>query len=328
MKKESAVLVGCLLIGSTVVASATNINNPASAVVSVSSRSAKCSTSESPNVETTPDACSSGSVDGSSPGSAESATGESPDQGTTSSADTGSARTVSINSVYALCTNQAKPDTVFGYGSSSNDLLTFQFEHFSFHPWGDLYADAETYQGRNVGTPYSTGNNWQSLLILDPRLSLSKVTKRPIAFGPVSDVSLEARFERESYPDSPHFWSRNFGLALNLKIPGFSYFASGVLTRYTNIDQKNTWFWRSVLMSKPGNILGQRVYFNLLSFLMGSATHKTEVWERGDFLWEVVRNRPYQAGIRLEYEHYSNDPLGGGLNYNRYMPELMLKYAF
>ncbi len=238
------------------------------------------------------------------------------------------AQIVSINSVYVMYTNQAKPDPVYGYGTSTNDLLTFQFEHFSFHPWGDLYVDAETYQGRNVGTPYSTGNNWQSLLVFDPRLSLSKVTKKKVAFGPVSDVSLEARFERESYPDTPHFWTRNFGVALNWKVPGFNYFASGVLARYTNLDAKNTWFWRSVLLSKPGNIAHQRVYFNLLSFVNGSGQHKTEYWERGDFLWDAAKLQHVQAGLRLEYEHYSNDPLAPGHNYNRYLPELMLRYTF
>jgi nucleoside-specific outer membrane channel protein Tsx len=271
------------------------------------------------------EAGASSSPDGSTP----TAAAES-DAGKTASADKAKtpAKIVSINSVYALYTNQAKPDTVYGYGTSTNDLLTFQFEHFSFHPWGDIYVDAETYQGRNVGTPYSAGNNWQSLLVMDPRLSLSKVTKKHIAYGPVSDVSLEARFERESYPDSPHFWTRNFGVALNWKVPGFGYFASGVLDRYTNIDAKNTWFWRSVLLSKPGNIAHQHVYFNLLSFINGSRAHKTEYWERGDFLWDVTELQHVQAGIRLEYEHYSNNPLSPGHNYNRYLPELMLRYTF
>lgn len=274
-------------------------------------------TSAKPDTDSTPDG-SSPAVSGAS------------DAGKTASADKVKepAKIISINSVYAMYTNQAKADTVYGYGTSTNDLLTFQFEHFSFHPWGDIYVDAETYQGRNVGTPYSTGNNWQSLLVMDPRLSLSKVTKKHIAYGPVSDVSLEARFERESYPDSPHFWTRNFGIALNWKVPGFGYFASGVLDRYTNIDAKNTWFWRSVLLSKPGNIAHQHVYFNLLSFINGSGTHKTEYWERGDFLWDVTKLQHVQAGIRLEYEHYSNNPLSPGHNYNRYLPELMLRYTF
>lgn len=322
MEKKKAVLIASLLIISSVLVRAESNKENNSDSAAVSSESGSVGPAEA------------AAVSGASGIPVEKAAAE-PSSATAGAAskDEGASggqpeRIVSINSVYAMYTNQAKADPVFGYGTTSNDLLTFQFEHFSFHPWGDLYADAETYQGRNVGTPYSAGNNFQSLLVLDPRLSLSKITKKKVAFGPVSDVSLEARFERESYPDPNHFWTRNFGVAFNWKVPGFAYFASGVLDRYTNIDAKNTWFWRSVILSKPANVFGQRGYFNLLSFINGSGQHKTEVWERGDFLWEVARNRPYQAGIRLEYEHYSNNPLDSGRNYNRYLPELMLRYTF
>jgi nucleoside-specific outer membrane channel protein Tsx len=314
MKKTCAFLIACLA-GSFACAqteTANIVGTDDSAVPNtMNATSTESGTSSSANESTSP-------------------TAEGSDAKTTASADKAKtpAKIVSINSVYALYTNQAKPDPVYGYGTTTKDLLTFQFEHFSFHPWGDIYFDAENYQGRNVGTPYSTGNNWQSLLVLDPRLSLSKITKKHIAYGPVSDVSLEARFERESYPDTNHFWTRNFGIALNWKVPGFSYFASGVLDRYTNIDAKNTWFWRSVLLSKPGNIAHQHVYFNLLSFINGSGAHKTEYWERADFLWDATKLEHVQAGIRLEYEHYSNDPLSPGHNYNRYLPELMLRYTF
>jgi hypothetical protein len=236
----------------------------------------------------------------------------------------------SINQIEVFYTTGAKPDAVFGYGTTDHDLLTFQFEHFSFHSWGELYVDAEVYQGRNVGTPFSNGNNWVSLLVLNPYLSLSKVTKKKIAWGPVSDVTLVARFERESYFD---FWTRNFGPSINFKVPGFVWFESGFLARYDNINKKNTYLWRSVLLSNSLKLGSQRVHYNLLSLINGTATNHTSIFERSDFLWEVPHYSRIQLGMRVEVENYSNDPIAGSEGfpnerYKRVMPEAMAKYIF
>lgn len=100
--------------------------------------------------------------------------------------------------------------------------MTYQFEHFSGHSWGDVYFDAEAYQGKNVGTPFDTGKNFQSLMVLNPRLSLGKTTGYDLSLGPISDVSLIARWELGSYPSSDHFHSQNYGVSLNFKVPGFT----------------------------------------------------------------------------------------------------------
>jgi len=239
----------------------------------------------------------------------------------------------SINQVEVFYTAKAKPDPVYGYGSSSKDLLTFQFEHFSFHSFGDIYVDAEVYQGRNVGTPFSTNNNWQSLLVLNPNFSMGKITKKKWALGPISDVTIVARFERESYPDTQHFYTRNFGPSLNFKVPGFVWFESGLLARWDNINRKNTYLWRSVLLSSPWKIAGEKFHYNLLSLINGSATNHTVIFERSDFLWEVPKYPRLQLGMRVEVENYSNDPWAAtegfpNQRYKRVMPEAMIKYIF
>jgi hypothetical protein len=236
----------------------------------------------------------------------------------------------SINQVEVLYTSAAKPDPVFGYGSSSHDLLTFQFEHFSFHNFGEIYVDAEVYQGRNVGTPFSSNNNWQSLLVMNPYFSLDKITKLKWALGPITDVQIVARFERESYPDQEHFFTRNFGPDLIFKVPGFVWFESGVLARYDNINKKNTYLWRSVLLSTPWKIASQRFNFNLLSLVNGTRLNGTSIFERADFLWEVPHYPRIQFGTRVETENYANPnfdiPITG--RYKRVMPEGMIKYIF
>lgn len=230
-----------------------------------------------------------------------------------------------INSFSVLATNQAKPDAIFGYGTSNEKLMTYQFEHFSGHSWGDVYFDAEAYQGKNVGTPFDKDKNFQSFLVLVPRLSLGKITGQDLSFGPISDVSLAARWDLGSYPSSNPFHSQNYGVALNFKVPGFSYFESGLYYRNTNYD-KRTWLWRSVLLSEPVEIFAQRFHFNLLSLISGSERNGTIVYERGEALWEVGGKPAYQLGLRLEFETYKNDPVKGG-TYRRWLPLLMFKYT-
>lgn len=231
----------------------------------------------------------------------------------------------SVNNLNYLVTNKAKPDPIYGYGTEDEHLQTFQFEHFGGTGWGDIYIDAEMYRGDDVGTPFSTGNRSQSLIVVNPRLSLSKIAGRSFAFGPVSDVSLIARWEVGSYPDTDHFRSRNYGVSLNFNVPGFDYFESGLLYRDTNFDS-NTWLWRSVLLSKPIDIGRQKWHFNVLSLVNGSNNNGTEVFERVDILWEIAGNPKYQLGTRLEYARYANNPLAPG-NYRRFTPQLMLKFT-
>jgi hypothetical protein len=239
----------------------------------------------------------------------------------------------SINQVEVFYTGRAKPDAVFGYGSSTHDLLTFQFEHFSFHSFGDIYVDAEVYQGRNVGTPFSSDNNWQSLVVLNPNFSLGKITHKKWALGPISDVSIVTRFERESYPDQDHFYTRNFGPSLNFKVPGFVWFESGFLARWDNINKKNTYLWRSVLLSNPLRLGSQHVHFNLLSLINGTRGNGTSIFERADFLWEAPKYPRIQLGTRIEVENYEHDPIAAvngfpDQRYKRVMPEAMIKYIF
>lgn len=229
----------------------------------------------------------------------------------------------SVSNLNYLITNHAKADPIYGYGTQDERLQTFQFEHFGGTSWGDVYVDAEVYRGDQVGTPFSSGNRTQSLVVVNPRFSLSKMTGRSFAWGPLVDLSLIARWEVGSYPDTDHFHSQNYGVSANFNVPGFDYVESGLLYRKTNFDS-STWLWRSVLLSKPTDIAGQKLHFNLLSLVNGSSNNGTEIFERADMLWEIAGNPKYQLGTRLEYARYAHNPLAPG-NYHRFTPQLMLK---
>lgn len=230
-----------------------------------------------------------------------------------------------VNNFNLLLTDQAKEDPLYGYGTTDKNLEMFQYEHFSTHDWGDIYFDAELYHGHNVGAPFDNGNDTQDLFVLNPRLSIGKLTGTPISWGPINDVSFIARWEESSYPTGDRFHSQNYGISLNFTVPGFAWFESGALYRHTNFDHR-TWLWRTVLLSNPIPVANQNFHFNLLSLVNGSDHSGTEVLERADVLWEVAGHAQTQLGVRLEYARYANNPLNAGMgDYHRFTPLLFFK---
>lgn len=228
-----------------------------------------------------------------------------------------------VASLSALYTKDAKADPVLGTGAEDEHLATYQFEYFGGFKYGDVYVDAEVFHGKSVGSAGagSLGGNssFQQLMVFNPRLSLGKLTGRDLAFGPVSDISLIARYERASYAD---FRSYNHGISLNFKVPGFAYFESGVLRRNTNFYH-GEWLWRSVLMSNALPIAGQKFRFNLLSLINGAGDNGTEVFLRPELLWELDDKGAWQLGLRAEMHRYKLN----GQDYSRHSPSLMLKWT-
>jgi len=227
-----------------------------------------------------------------------------------------------INVLSAMATGNSKADPILGTGTSDKNLTTYQFEHFSTFKYGDIYLDAELYKGHDVGgegaASGGSGKDSQSLLVANPRLSLGKMTGRSFAFGPITDVSLIARWEDASYGD---FRSRNYGLSLNFDVPGFAYFESGLLQRTTNYNDP-TWLWRSYLISKPWEIAGQQFNFTLLSLINGTDHNGTEYFTRPEVLWHVDKAGAFQLGVRVETHHYDI----GGDRYERVSPNIIFKW--
>lgn len=227
-----------------------------------------------------------------------------------------------INVVSVMQTNQSKADPILGTGTSNKDLTTYQFEHFSTFKYGDIYLDAELYQGDEVGGEgagsHGSNTDSQNLLVANPRLSLSKMTGKSFSYGPISDVSLIARWERASYGD---FRSRNYGVSLNFAVPGFAYFESGLLQRDTNYNS-TTWLWRSYLISKPWEIAGQQFNFTLLSLVNGTDHNGTEYFTRPELLWHVDKAGAFQLGVRVETHHYEIE----GERYDRVSPNIIFKW--
>lgn len=232
------------------------------------------------------------------------------------------AQDFNITSVSVLATNKAKADPILGTGTADENLMTYQLEHFSSFKYGDIYLDAELFEGDDVGGEsagsFGAGTDSQSLFVVNPRLSFSKMTGKSFSYGPISDVSLIARWERASYAD---FRSKNYGVALNLNVPGFMYFETGLLRRSTNFNSP-TWLWRSFIASKPFEIAGQRFHFDMLSLVNGTDHNGTEYFTRPQVLWEMDKSGAFQLGVRVETHHYEID----GDGYERITPNLIFKW--
>jgi len=228
-----------------------------------------------------------------------------------------------VASVSALYTKDAKADPVLGTGTDNEHLSTYQFEYFGGFKYGDVYVDAEVFHGKNVGGAgagsFAGNSSFQQLMVFNPRLSLGKLSGRDLSFGPISDISLIARYERASYAD---FRSYNHGISFNFKVPGFAYFESGILRRNTNFYH-GKWLWRSVLMSSALPVGSQKFHFNLLSLVNGTGANGTEVFLRPELLWELDDKGAWQLGLRAEMHRYKVN----GQNYSRHSPSLMLKWT-
>lgn len=229
----------------------------------------------------------------------------------------------SITSATLLYTTKSKADPVLGTGSSDEKLSTGQFEHFGGNAIGDIYLDAEVFNGNQVGGPAAgsfggTTHN-QTLIVFNPRFSLSKMTGNKFELGPISDVSLIARFERASYAD---FRSDNFGVSFNFKVPGIAYLESGILRRSTNFYSGKA-LWRTVWFA-PLDVGSAKVHFNGLLLVNGTDANGTEVFARPELLYQFDSKGAFQAGVRMEYHGYKI----AGKDFHRTSPNLMAKWTF
>lgn len=111
---------------------------------------------------------------------------------------------------------------------------TFTFEHASGWAWGDLfyfldYVRADNLQSRGN---FDNGNFRQHekdafyYMEFSPRLSLSWLSGRQLAAGPIKDVFAAFTYEKGTGGPGPENYL--YGLGLDWAIPGFTYFKSNL----------------------------------------------------------------------------------------------------
>lgn len=232
-------------------------------------------------------------------------------------------------------TNKSKFDPVFGTGTSDKKMTTIRLEHFGVHEYGDNYFFADAYHGKDVGDFHGFGagsfgeqTKEQYFGVWNPRLSLSKMTGANFSVGIIQDVYLAARFERGSYAN---FRADNYGIAVDLKIPGFSFFETDLYSRganFTGDDGKSerNLFWRTFAML-PFEVAGLKFTWSpLLLVNFRNDDRDTMVFVQPD-LWLNV-NKHFDIGYRHEYATYSKTAGEGGGKYSRTSPTLLVRWNF
>ena len=232
-------------------------------------------------------------------------------------------------------TTQSKFDPVFGTGTEDEKLTTVRLEHFGVHEYGDNYFFIDTYHGKDVGNYLGDGagsfgddTSNQYFGVWNPRLSLSKISGANLSFGIVKDVNLAARLERGAYAN---FRADNFGIALDLGVPGFSFFETDFYARRARFtgdggDAINTLFWRTfaILPFEVGGF--QFTWSPLLLVNFNNEDRGTTVFVQPD-LWLKI-NSHFDIGYRHEYARYKRTDAEGGGNYSRHMPTLQVRWNF
>lgn len=231
-------------------------------------------------------------------------------------------------------TTHSKFDPVFGTGTADEKLTTVRLEHFGVHEYGDNYFFFDTYHGKDVGNFLGFGagsfgeqTKEQYFGVWNPRLSLSKVTGGDLSFGIVQDVYLAARIERGSYAN---FQADNFGVAFDLKVPGFSFFETDFYSRGASFtgDTGNgrNLFWRTFAML-PFEAAGMKFTWSPLVLVNFRRDERdTTTFVQPD-LWMKL-NKHFDVGYRHEYARYSKTASEGGGTYSRNTPTLMGRWNF
>jgi len=251
----------------------------------------------------------------------------------------------SVDTLSFSYNTQAEQDTVNGRGTSDEDKVVFQYEHFGTNEWGFLYADIEYIQGEGVGAIPQLGDGGDAhdyFGAIIPAVSLSKVTGKSFTMGVISDVSLIGFYRASDYAN---YRSWGFGVSANFEVPGFQWFETSLLTHdsdwYVEPDtfdtntgknyslDKGEWMWRTYLIAKPLLIEDERFRFNAFITVNGTQNHGTAVFGRFDATWEILGHSDFQVGLRYEYVSHENDlSLGFGDNkYDSHTPMFIFKYV-
>lgn len=231
----------------------------------------------------------------------------------------------SNTNIQLFSTNRSKQDVFNGTGTKDENLTVFRAEHYGTWKYGDNYMVFDLFSGEEVGGAasgsFGTDTNYQSFFVYNPRISLSKTAGLDFGNGFVKDIYLAYRREQGSYGN---FHSNNYGVSVDLAVPGTAFFETDLYVRHTSVDDGAKWLSRTVWLA-PFNVGSVGMHFDGLLLIKSTEKFGTNVLAQPDLLIDVLPKGQLQAGVRLEYARYK-DPSGG--TYSRMTPYLLAKLTF
>ncbi|MBI5177797.1 MAG: hypothetical protein HZA04_00880 [Nitrospinae bacterium] len=126
-------------------------------------------------------------------------------------------------------------DPYYGNNAVDGAVNIVTLEHFGTWEYGDNFFFVDMVSGRLADFNGNDAHT-RSRLYLEwgPRISLSKVSGTPVAFGPVRDVLLAAQVNR----DGEGYNVEMFGLGVDLALPAFSQFSVNLYSRKDNLNSR------------------------------------------------------------------------------------------
>ena len=240
-------------------------------------------------------------------------------------AGTVGAEDFSSTNIQLFATSRAKTDVFNGTGTANENLTVFRAEHYGTWKYGDNYIALDLFNGKQVGGAtsgsFGANTNNQMFFVYQPRISLSKAANVNLGNGFVKDVYLSYRREQASYAN---FYSNNYGISVDLAVPGTVFFEQDFLVRHTNTDSGTKWLSRTVWLA-PFKVGSAGMHFDGLVLVRSTDNFGTSILAQPDLLFDVLPKGQLQVGVRLEYARYKN-PAGG--TYSRTSPFLLAKLAF
>jgi len=226
----------------------------------------------------------------------------------------------SSTDIQLLYTTKSKADAANGTGTSNGNLTTLRAEHFGTWAYGDNYLDLDLYQGKDVGGDgagsFGADVNRQYFFIYVPRFSISKLAGLNLTNGFVKNIYAAYRMERSSYAD---FRADNYGVSVDLAVPGTVFFEQDLYARKTNFDKGTKFLSRTVWLA-PFNVGSVGFHFDGLILVKSTDANKTDIFAQPDFLVDLLPKGAVQVGMRLEYHSHQH--------YERTSPNAMLKVNF
>lgn len=179
------------------------------------------------------------------------------------------------------------------------DAAVLTLEHVSGHSWGDLFFFVDHLRFDNGDTE----NYWE----LSPRVSLGKVSKKELSFGPVKDVLIASTWESETGPGGFSFDNYLYGVGFDLDVPGFAYTQANFYYRNNDLQEDN---WQTTLVWGIPFKLGSLdfVYDGFADYESGTEEeHQTLNFTSQlkldlGALWEM----PKKLYLGVEYVHWTN----------------------
>jgi nucleoside-specific outer membrane channel protein Tsx len=137
-------------------------------------------------------------------------------------ASAGSAEFATTNIQYLHGTRYADFDPAGGF-SESDEASIVTIEHFNVWKYGDNFIFIDITNPDREGDAFGSTTESDAAFYaeISPRLSFGKILGKDLSFGPVLDVLFTSTIE---IPESPVEQTWLYGLAADLKLPGFQFF--------------------------------------------------------------------------------------------------------